>query len=188
MKIRHGRSSGVTRESRKTRGCLWTRQHRVGLILPTARCIWVHYARVCKAWVQVCCRIGWTIRKDRGGCSLSCRLPKTAHVTSRSWTAAHAGCHANAQLSSSIPPSSCSCVATLEQGGVTASIGDVEGALLAVKGSRTRVHVLIRPRPGDFVYSALEKQVSVCHAGRNIWNYRFSSHQWYRVASCGPDT
>ncbi len=46
-----------------------------------------------------------------------------------------------------------------KQGGVTPSIGDIEGALLAVEGSRTKVHVLIRPRPGDFVYSALEKQV-----------------------------
>lgn len=48
---------------------------------------------------------------------------------------------------------------TFGQGGVTPSIGDIEGALLAVKGSRTKVHVLIRPRPGDFVYSSLEKQV-----------------------------
>lgn len=47
------------------------------------------------------------------------------------------------------------------QGGVTPSIGDIEGALMAVKGSRTKVHVLIRPRPGDFVYSSLEKQVHV---------------------------
>lgn len=38
-------------------------------------------------------------------------------------------------------------------------MGDIQGAALAVKGSKTRVHVLIRPRPGDFVYSALEKQV-----------------------------
>ncbi|CAM9285445.1 unnamed protein product [Ectocarpus fasciculatus] len=49
--------------------------------------------------------------------------------------------------------------ANLAQGGVTPSAGDIEGALLAVRGSRTRVHVLIRPRPGDFVYSVLEKQV-----------------------------
>eukprot|EP00903_Cladosiphon_okamuranus_P010064 g9538.t1 len=49
--------------------------------------------------------------------------------------------------------------ANLAQGGVTPSIGDIEGALLAVEGSRTKVHVLIRPRPGDFVYSSLEKQV-----------------------------
>eukprot|EP00752_Nemacystus_decipiens_P008965 g8003.t1 len=49
--------------------------------------------------------------------------------------------------------------ANLAQGGVTPSIGDIEGALLAVKGSRTKVHVLIRPRPGDFVYSPLEKEV-----------------------------
>ncbi|CAM9240375.1 unnamed protein product, partial [Hapterophycus canaliculatus] len=49
--------------------------------------------------------------------------------------------------------------ANLAQGGVTPSVGDIEGALQAVKGSRTKVHVLIRPRPGDFVYSALEKQV-----------------------------
>ncbi|CAM9916559.1 unnamed protein product [Ectocarpus sp. 12 AP-2014] len=49
--------------------------------------------------------------------------------------------------------------ANLTQGGVTPSAGDIEGALLAVRGSRTRVHVLIRPRPGDFVYSVLEKQV-----------------------------
>lgn len=48
---------------------------------------------------------------------------------------------------------------TFRQGGVTPSIGDIEGALLAVQGSRTKVHVLIRPRPGDFVYSSLEKQV-----------------------------
>lgn len=54
------------------------------------------------------------------------------------------------------------CVAThmFWQGGVTPSIGDIEGAVLAVKGSRTKVHVLIRPRPGDFVYSSLEKQVT----------------------------
>ncbi|CAM9219316.1 unnamed protein product [Ectocarpus sp. 13 AM-2016] len=49
--------------------------------------------------------------------------------------------------------------ANLAQGGVTPSAGDIEGALLAVRDSRTRVHVLIRPRPGDFVYSVLEKQV-----------------------------
>ncbi|CAB1118207.1 unnamed protein product [Ectocarpus sp. CCAP 1310/34] len=49
--------------------------------------------------------------------------------------------------------------ANLAQGGVTPSAGDIEGALLAVRGSHTRVHVLIRPRPGDFVYSVLEKQV-----------------------------
>lgn len=46
------------------------------------------------------------------------------------------------------------------QGGVTPSIGDIESTVSALAGSDTRVHVLIRPRPGDFVYSALEKQVS----------------------------
>ncbi|CAM9395327.1 unnamed protein product [Scytosiphon promiscuus] len=51
------------------------------------------------------------------------------------------------------------CANLTQQGGVTPSIGDIEGALLAVKGSHTKVHVLIRPRPGGFVYSALEKQV-----------------------------
>ena len=49
---------------------------------------------------------------------------------------------------------------TILQGGVTPSIGDIEGAVVAVAGSHTRVHVLVRPRPGDFVYSALEKQVT----------------------------
>eukprot|EP00904_Undaria_pinnatifida_P013369 jgi/Undpi1/9162/HiC_scaffold_26.g11620.m1 len=49
--------------------------------------------------------------------------------------------------------------ANLAQGGVTPSLGDVQGALLALAGSKTRVHVLIRPRPGDFVYTGLEKQV-----------------------------
>lgn len=53
---------------------------------------------------------------------------------------------------------------TLSQGGVTPSIGDIQGAALAVKGSKTRLHVLIRPRPGDFVYSSLEKEVTVSFA------------------------
>ncbi|CAM9430256.1 unnamed protein product [Pylaiella littoralis] len=49
--------------------------------------------------------------------------------------------------------------ANLAQGGVTPSIGDIEGSLLVVKGSHTRAHVLIRPRPGDSMYSELEKKV-----------------------------
>ncbi|CAM9805777.1 unnamed protein product [Ascophyllum nodosum] len=40
--------------------------------------------------------------------------------------------------------------ANLNQGGMTPSIGDIEEAVSAVKGSGTAVHVLIRPRPGDF--------------------------------------
>lgn len=49
------------------------------------------------------------------------------------------------------------------QGGVTPSIGDIEATVssLLKAESATRVHVLIRPRPGDFVYSTLEKQVVV---------------------------
>lgn len=43
---------------------------------------------------------------------------------------------------------------------MTPSIGDIEGAVSAVEGSNMRVHVLIRPRPGDFVYSEREKQAS----------------------------
>ena len=60
---------------------------------------------------------------------------------------------------------------TLSQGGVTPSIGDIQGAVLAVKGSKTKLHVLIRPRPGDFVYSSLEKQVtsSFAHEARNVY-------------------
>lgn len=49
---------------------------------------------------------------------------------------------------------------------MTPSIGDIEESLLTVKGSHTRIHVLIRPRPGNFTYSALEKEVFSNHVAR----------------------
>ncbi|HEY0696990.1 MAG TPA: copper homeostasis protein CutC, partial [Micromonospora sp.] len=42
----------------------------------------------------------------------------------------------------------------LFEGGLTPSIGTIETALRAV--DRIRVHVIVRPRAGDFIYSALE--------------------------------
>ncbi|CAM9424443.1 unnamed protein product [Choristocarpus tenellus] len=47
------------------------------------------------------------------------------------------------------------------QGGTTPSIGDVECTVLALRGSQTRVHVLIRPRPGNFIYTSAEIEVMV---------------------------
>jgi copper homeostasis protein len=47
--------------------------------------------------------------------------------------------------------------AGLSEGGITPSIGTVAATLGAV--SRIGVQVLIRPRPGDFVYSAAEQDV-----------------------------
>lgn len=45
------------------------------------------------------------------------------------------------------------------QGGVTPSLGDIETTVSALARSGTGVNVLIRPRPGNFVYSTAEKQV-----------------------------
>lgn len=47
----------------------------------------------------------------------------------------------------------------LTQGGVTPSLGDIEASLSALQGFDTRLHLLVRPRPGDFVYTAAEKEV-----------------------------
>lgn len=111
--------------------------------------------------------------KGRRGCSLSSYPPNDC--ARNEWSSTRMGDAtetSNALVLYSLTFSCCN--ATAGQGGVTPSIGDVEGALLAVKGSRTRVHVLIRPRPGDFVYSALEKQVMLCViAGRNAWKIIF---------------
>ncbi len=48
--------------------------------------------------------------------------------------------------------------AALEVGGVTPSIAMIETAV-ALAGRRTKVHVLVRPREGDFVYSPRELDV-----------------------------
>ena len=49
--------------------------------------------------------------------------------------------------------------AALFDGGLTPSIGTIETTLRSV--SRIRVHVIVRPRPGDFIYSALEVDAMV---------------------------
>lgn len=45
------------------------------------------------------------------------------------------------------------------EGGTTPSIGLIEQCVQLVKSTNTELHVLIRPRPGDFVYSDEECQV-----------------------------
>ena len=42
------------------------------------------------------------------------------------------------------------------EGGVTPSLGLIEETVRRTRGSNVGVHVLIRPRPGGFVYSAAE--------------------------------
>lgn len=49
--------------------------------------------------------------------------------------------------------------AALEVGGVTPSIGLIEQAVESAAGTGLKVHVLIRPRPGDFVYGSDEIDV-----------------------------
>ena len=46
--------------------------------------------------------------------------------------------------------------ANRSEGGVTPSIGLVEDVVRMARGKDIQVHVLIRPRPGNFVYSAGE--------------------------------
>jgi copper homeostasis protein len=47
----------------------------------------------------------------------------------------------------------------LVEGGLTPSLGKVEGVLRAAAASGTPVHVLVRPRSGDFCYSEAEFEV-----------------------------
>ena len=47
----------------------------------------------------------------------------------------------------------------LVEGGLTPSLGKVEGVVRACSASGTPVHVLVRPRGGDFCYSAAEFEV-----------------------------
>lgn len=53
--------------------------------------------------------------------------------------------------------------ANLAEGGITPSLGTLEAALARCRG--VRVHVLIRARPGDFVYSPAEVEVMVADVG-----------------------
>lgn len=48
---------------------------------------------------------------------------------------------------------------SLSQGGTTPSAGAIAESVKVTSGSKTRVHVLIRPRPGDFCYTEREKRV-----------------------------
>lgn len=47
------------------------------------------------------------------------------------------------------------------QGGITPSLGLIEEAIRLTKHSQTKVHVLIRPRPGGFVYTHSEFELMV---------------------------
>ena len=47
----------------------------------------------------------------------------------------------------------------LVEGGLTPSLGKIEGVVRACSASGTPVHVLVRPRGGDFCYSAAEFEV-----------------------------
>jgi len=57
--------------------------------------------------------------------------------------------------------------ADLGAGGTTPSVGTIAQVVQALQHSRTKVRVLIRPRPGDFVYTtreleAMKEDVAVC--------------------------
>ena len=45
------------------------------------------------------------------------------------------------------------------EGGVTPSLGLIEQAVAVFRATSVGVHVLIRPRPGDFVYSPAELEI-----------------------------
>jgi copper homeostasis protein len=53
------------------------------------------------------------------------------------------------------------CAALTATGGLTPSVGLVEAVALALAGTGTRLHVLVRPRAGGFVYDADEVAVQV---------------------------